>query len=307
MNVRVEIPSDKADKSFFKKYNSYQLSRASKKPDVGYDSLSSNQKKIIDDFKNHISRSREEILADGKLVILNGPAGSGKSVVGKLIKKLLLERKQEKDFDFLITAYSGVAASVLQGQTLHSALKIPAYVTPITMQYLLNKKINKKVQQELAKVVVILVDEYSLLGLRFFSYVDKFFRKIDPSRSDVPFSGRSVCLLGDIAQLPPTRDYTLWSTDFNYAPDKELLVEASAVFRQFKIVYKLEQVYRQNGEQARQFRELLGRLRLGKTTSEDVALLRTRMQCNLTELEINCFKDALHIFQRVAQVEEHNM
>ena len=76
------------------------------------------------------------------------------------------------------------------------------------------------------------------------------------------------------------------------------------MYRQFTTVYKLDKPFRQQGDTS--FVELLSRLRHGLPSPQDVEMIRSRMQCNLSEFEIKSFDKAIRVFPYVKQVEDYN-
>jgi PIF1-like helicase len=57
-----------------------------------------------------------DLVKEGHNVFFTGPAGTGKSLILKHLKKYL----QEKNADFALTATTGIAAGLIEGRTVHS-------------------------------------------------------------------------------------------------------------------------------------------------------------------------------------------
>ena len=99
--------------------------------------------------------------------------------------------------------------------------------------------------------------------------------------STVPFSGMSIILVGDIAQLPPITDQVLYHTK----PKSELAVEGYCTYKKFETVVKFEINERARGadDEQQRFRGLQIRARDGNSTFEDWNLLLSRQPHNVTD------------------------
>jgi len=136
------------------------------------------------------------VLKMGYNVFLTGPPGSGKTfLLNKYIDYL-----RKKDKAVAITASTGIAATHINGVTLHSwsGLGIKERISDKEIRLLMNKGyLRKKIKQ--AKVLII--DEVSMLKHSQFDAVDRicqYFRA-----SFAPFGGMQVVCSGDFFQLPP--------------------------------------------------------------------------------------------------------
>ena len=132
-------------------------------------------------------------------IFLSGSAGTGKShLLRAMIKSL--EEKHGKD-NVAVTAPTGIAATNLDGVTLHSwsccgLAKEPAHVLVARI----TKDAKKANKWRNTKVLVI--DEVSMLDRNFFDKLDAVGRRV---RGDVgaAFGGLQLILCGDFFQLPP--------------------------------------------------------------------------------------------------------
>ena len=136
---------------------------------------------------------------NGQLVMfLTGPGGSGKS---EIIKELLAYSEQfcsaiQQPFTkrtILVTACSGVAATLIHGQTLHSAT-------------FLNKNIQNIDKDDKLKfqncVRMLVIDEISLLSGCEIRNLSKRLNWLMDNRSGV-YGGIDIIFLGDFRQLTP--------------------------------------------------------------------------------------------------------
>lgn len=136
------------------------------------------------------------ILKTGANVFLTGEPGSGKThTVNSFISWL-----RDSGIEPSVTAATGIAATHVGGQTLHSWSGIgiadslsPAEIDRIASREHVSRRINK------AKVLII--DEISMLSSGTFAMADAVCREV--RRSELPFGGLQVILVGDFFQLPP--------------------------------------------------------------------------------------------------------
>ena len=144
----------------------------------------------------------------GQLIMfLTGPGGSGKS---RIVHELLSYAQQfcsniEQPFTrntILVTACSGVAATLIHGQTLHSAIH-------------LNKKISNIDIDEKGKfqnsVKMLIIDEISLLGGSDMKDISKRLNWLMDKRSGV-YGGIDIAFLGDFRQLAPVGKKCIYET-----------------------------------------------------------------------------------------------
>ena len=131
-------------------------------------------------------------------MFLTGPGGSGKSAIVKQLLRYgeLFCSNIKQPFTrrtILVTACSGVAATLIHGQTLHSAT-------------FLNWKLQNIDVDEKAKfqnsVKLMIVDEISMLGGADMSALSKRMNWLTDNRSGV-FGSKDIAFMGDFRQLPP--------------------------------------------------------------------------------------------------------
>ncbi len=137
-----------------------------------------------------------EILKKGKNVFLTGCAGSGKThVLNRYVSFL-----KEKGVSVGVTASTGIAATHLNGITIHSwtGMGILDDLDKEDLRKVLKKRYLSK---RLKKTEVLIIDEISMLSdscLDVADYIIRSFRK-----NEKPFGGMQVVLCGDFFQLPP--------------------------------------------------------------------------------------------------------
>ena len=137
-----------------------------------------------------------DILKSGKNVFITGSAGTGKTYLLNLYTQYLKERRVYPT----IVAPTGIAASHLGGQTIHSffALGIRESIDEGHVDFLLDKKYLKT---RFSKLKLLIIDEVSMVSPELFSSMDLILRGF--KGTDAPFGGVQVVISGDFFQLPP--------------------------------------------------------------------------------------------------------
>ena len=136
------------------------------------------------------------ILKTGNNVFITGSAGTGKTY---LLNKYTFYLKSRKIIPTIV-APTGIAASHLQGQTIHSffSLGIRSEIDDYYVESLLDKKY---LQTRFSKLKVLIIDEISMVSPEMFSAMDKILRAF--KKNNTPFGGVQTILSGDFFQLPP--------------------------------------------------------------------------------------------------------
>ena len=134
------------------------------------------------------------ILDSGLSVFLTGPAGSGKTyVLNAFVKEARAQGKS-----VAVTASTGIAATHLGGNTIHSWSGIGIHDTP--HEYMISD-MSKARRDQITKADVLVIDEVSMLHDFRLDLVEEICRRVRDN--DAPFGGLQVVLSGDFFQLPP--------------------------------------------------------------------------------------------------------
>jgi ATP-dependent DNA helicase PIF1 len=136
------------------------------------------------------------LMTMGKNIFLTGAAGSGKTfVLNQYIKYL-----KDNHVPVAVTASTGIAATHLQGTTIHSWSGIGIRET-LSAQDLEKIGANKRIKKHFKKTKVLIIDEISMLHQHQLDMVDIIARHFLDARQS--FGGLQVVLCGDFFQLPP--------------------------------------------------------------------------------------------------------
>ena len=139
------------------------------------------------------------------------------------------------------------------------------------------------------------------MSIQSFCWLDRR-RRQATGFSDKMFGGFSIILVGDPGQLPPVADKPL----YHAKPSNETGQQGYIAYMMFDKVVKLtvnQRVHGTSNEQS-QFRDLLGRLRLGQSTVQDWEMLLTQQPLHFTYLSE--FIDAVRLFYSNEQIGNYN-
>jgi ATP-dependent DNA helicase PIF1 len=137
-----------------------------------------------------------EILKTGVNVFLTGEPGSGKThTVNAYVRWL-----REHGVAPAITASTGIAATHINGMTIHSwcGIGIKKSISSHDLDAIAD---NERVARRVCNANVLIIDEVSMLSAPTLSMAESVCRKL--RRQDKPFGGLQVVLVGDFFQLPP--------------------------------------------------------------------------------------------------------
>ena len=137
------------------------------------------------------------ILKSGQNVFITGSAGTGKTY---LLDQYIQYLKERQIYPTIV-APTGIAASHLKGQTIHSFFALGIRDTVVDngyVEFLLDKSYLKS---RFSKLKVLIIDEVSMVSPEIFASMDKVLRAF--KNSPEPFGGVQVVISGDFFQLPP--------------------------------------------------------------------------------------------------------
>ncbi len=215
------------------------------------------------------------ILKTGANVFLTGEPGSGKThTVNRYVAYL-----RECGIEPAITASTGIAATHIQGMTVHSwsGIRVREALSAEDLNQIAE---NRWVVERVNRARVLIIDEVSMLSARMLSMVDTVSRRI--RRSPAPFGGLQVVLAGDFFQLPPVvqkkRDAAPWETARLLLDDEEdglagFAYQSRAWNALKPIICYLTEQHRQED---RDFLRILSAIRRNACSPEDRERIRSR-------------------------------
>ena len=207
--------------------------------------------------QSSLMRQRQalQVMLSGNNTFLTGAPGAGKTyVLNDFINRSLRLGKR-----IAVTASTGIAASHIGGTTIHSwsGLGILDFLSEEDKKRLGN---SEKLIKRYNGVDILVIDEVSMLHgarLDMISTVAKMLRK-----SDKPFGGMQVILVGDLFQLPPV---SRGVQKFDFIHNAEAWQELD-----LKICYITEQHRQTADDQLLKFLELMRSSELNEINGEIV-------------------------------------
>jgi ATP-dependent DNA helicase PIF1 len=200
-----------------------------------------------------------ELLKLGENVFLTGAAGAGKT----WLLNCYINHLREHNVAIAVTASTGIAATHLNGRTIHSWSGMGVRDT-LNADDLDKLQRNKRVRRNYTGVKVLMIDEISMLHPWQLDMVDRIARHmLDPAK---PFGGLQIVLCGDFFQLPPVVRAT--------AQTSKIFAYESAAWEtgRFHVCYLQEQ-HRQGDDPLLQ---ILNDIRNGTAGEQTKVPLRTR-------------------------------
>ncbi len=211
-----------------------------------------------------------DILKMGRNVFLTGPAGSGKThVINAYVKYL-----KSHAVDVAVTASTGIAATHIGGQTIHSwsGLGIKDTLTDYDIETLMERQYLYK---RFEKTKVLIIDEVSMLHHFRLDLIEWICRQM--KRSEAPFGGMQIILCGDFFQLPPVSRKRFDGYEIIEPTESEFAFKAESFLNsKFTICYLSEQ-HRQKDNQ---YLSILNQIRQNKVTQKTVDLLKSRLNAD---------------------------
>jgi ATP-dependent exoDNAse (exonuclease V) alpha subunit len=197
------------------------------------------------------------ILKSGKNVFLTGSAGTGKTYVLNQYIDYLKERKVK----VAVTASTGIAATHMNGMTIHSwsGIGVKEFITSGNLASMNSKKYLK---EHLEKVKVLIIDEISMLHKNQINAVDVVLRYF--KKNEDAFGGIQVVVCGDFFQLPPI------GNQGEAAKDKFAFMAEAWVKARLSVCYLTEQ-YRQSDND---LNLILNEIRTGNISKKSYATLQ---------------------------------
>lgn len=200
-------------------------------------------------------------LKSGKNVFLTGSAGTGKTFVLNQYITYLKERK----VPVAVTASTGIAATHMNGLTIHSWAGI-GVKEHLTKANLVSMKGKKYLSKHLDKVKVLIIDEISMLHKKQFELVNTVLQYFKNNQE--AFGGIQVVVAGDFFQLPPV------GNQGELSRDKFTFMSDAWVNANFAVCYLTEQ-FRQT---TNSLNTILNEIRRGGVTQNSYQLLNKAIQ-----------------------------
>ena len=204
------------------------------------------------------------ILKSGKNVFITGSAGTGKTY---LLNQYIQYLKERRIYPTIV-APTGIAASHLKGQTIHSFFALGIRDTVVDNGYVASLLEKSYLKSRFSKLQLLIIDEVSMVSPEIFASMDKILRAF--KNNPEPFGGVQVIISGDFFQLPPV------SKEFK---EKRFAWQSPAwKALELKSCY-LQKKFRQDDDRLIQ---ILDEIRLASVSPSSHALLESRFHKKLS-------------------------
>ncbi len=222
-----------------------------------------------------IELAHQFLRSTGANLFLTGKAGTGKTTFLRSVVESISKR-------VVVAAPTGVAALNARGVTLHSLFQLPfgLFLPNVkSTSEVRNRKIGRRKLALIRSIELLVIDEISMVRCDLLDAVDDTLRRI--RRTDAPFGGVQLLMIGDIEQLSPIcrdEEWELLSQHY----DTPYFFSSKALARCSYITIELKEIFRQRDSY---FTSLLNAVRENKITPDVVDALNSRYKPNFTPKE----------------------
>ncbi|XP_026826365.1 uncharacterized protein LOC113562157 [Ooceraea biroi] len=241
--------------------------------------LNTDQKRIFDRITAAVSDDNNEVLR----LYVSGEGGTGKSFLIKTIRCWI--KKYIGDKDTAVTAPTGIAAFNIDGLTIHRLFQLPVEHGRTAKYKQLSDIALKVIRDELKNVVLIIIDEVSMILNITLMYIHlrltEIFNTMDCDNGW--FGKNHILLFGDLLQLPPVHENPPFIKLAKLQSQKYVGAMGSVNLWSLFSYDELQINVRQQGDDS--YRDILTRIRVETLTDSDVIILETR---KINFRETNC-------------------
>lgn len=224
-----------------------------------------------------------DILKTGQNIFLTGSAGAGKThTLNQYIHYL-----QARQVPVAITASTGIAATHMNGITIHSWSGIGIRMDMDNKQ-ISQLKSNKNIKERIEKSQVLIIDEISMLHAKQLDLINKVLKAMRDNNH--AFGGMQLVLSGDFFQLPPVGERGESNRD-KFAFMSQAWLEAD-----LQICYLTEQ-YRQQEKHAGRLglNDILNQIRQGAITHEAIQVLEDSQYNQITQTRTRLYTHNINV------------
>ena len=260
--------------------------------------LLEDQRRTYDIVDWHLQKFLSGVKPPQLRMIIPSEGGVGKSKTIQTITNNFVSRGAAHML--VKSAYTGIAASVIDGKMLHVIGMIPingGKQSAVTMKSLEDYWNNKH---------YLIIDEISMVSREFFAKLSNIIahaRADHAMLSDDPFGGLNVILVGDFHQFPPVASKPSAPLYWPCKPEKdnEMEILGRKLYEQFDTVVRLKTQVRITDPE---WVDLLQHARHGRCKEHHLTMLRslilTDHRCPVTNFTTSPWKNAILITPRHA-------
>lgn len=227
--------------------------------------LSADQLRAFNIVKDHFTESNVGEDAPQLLMQIQGEGGTGKLMVISKITELFKLHRQESQLRK--SAYTGIAASLIEGSTLHQ-------LALLHQTSKLSKEAIERLRRTWGKVKYLIIDEVLMILKRTLAEISEMIgigtQQSGENNSTVAFGGINIIIAGNFHQFPPVVGAgkgrgALYSPAVASHGIKAVM--GREIYEQFTTVVILKEQFR---IQDKAWQVILHRARYGKCTAVDL-------------------------------------
>ncbi len=196
-------------------------------------------------------------------IFLTGKAGTGKTT-------FLHNLRKQSNKRMIVTAPTGVAAINAGGVTLHSFFQLPFGPFIPGSESSAKYRYSREKISIIKSLDLLVIDEISMVRADLLDGVDSVLRRY--RRSNLPFGGVQLLMIGDLHQLPPVVKEGEWRLLQNYY-ESPYFFSCTALQKTELLVIELLKIYRQADNT---FIEILNNVRENRLDTSTMAALNGR-------------------------------
>ena len=217
----------------------------------------------------------EAVEGDNPLVLITGPAGTGKSTLVRYIQHHFahIAPQNRRCNNVAVVAPTAVAAMAANGATIHSFFRFP-HKEPDS--HIPEIQATDRLRAICRNLQCLVVDEISMVRADMLQAMEVSLRL--NSGNNIPFGGIKIAMVGDLMQLPPViadiEARRLFPPAVDAPYPSKFFFGAPCMRRHKPMVIHMNRIFRQTDAK---FIELLHDVRMGRNLS--VALPRLNEEC----------------------------
>jgi PIF1-like helicase len=264
-------------------------------PTIGVDCLFPDQHWAYDIVDWHLQETIKGHNPPQLLMIIPGEGGVGKSETIQAIT----ENFRSKHKPLVKGAYTGIAASVIDGKTLHQLIMLPLNGGRQSA------KTTKQLEAFWTNKRYLIIDEISMVSRSFLAKMSAIITTAKMGSyqlaSDKPFGGLNVILVGDFHQFPPvvTKKSAPLFWPCNPSVDTKEEMVGRKIYEEFNIVVRLKQQVRVTDTE---WNDLLQHVCYGNCWAHHLQILRdliiTSPNCPPTNFDTSPWNNAVLVTPR---------
>ena len=235
-------------------------------------SLNEQQRKIFTMIKTHAQLSSEGKKVNQLIHFISGAGGVGKSFLITAIRHCINRtfKRGSHNSAVLVSASTGVAAALIDGQTIHQLLQLDCQEGGFFNQKTLNSAKRDKMFNSLFKnVKYLIVDEVSMIGNTNLNQIHSRLNQLYGMKGTTDyFGGINIIFVGDLFQIPPVQQSKIFDP-------RGLAALGINFWKDLVSFSELNEVVRSKGDT--DFTSLCHRLRIGVHTDNDIKTLKSRV------------------------------